>query len=121
MGLVNGKLLLRNPPLPDSAPVEVVAFADSGAPHLCIPDHTQIQLAVGEPYDAAYLCRCRKRATGGQCISTVEGCGCWPSRAVVDCVPENVRLQIGSRAIGHRNQAVRFALLGACFSSGSLK
>lgn len=44
MGLVNGKLLLRNPRLPDLAPVEVVALADSGALHLCIPDHVQIQL-----------------------------------------------------------------------------
>jgi len=46
MGLVNGKLLLRNPRLPDLAPVEVVALADSGALHLCIPDHIQIQLRL---------------------------------------------------------------------------
>jgi clan AA aspartic protease len=44
MGLVNGKLLLRNPRLPDLAPVEVVGLADSGALHLCIPEHIQIQL-----------------------------------------------------------------------------
>ena len=44
MGLVNGKLLLKNPRLPDLAPVEVVALADSGALHLCIPEHIQIQL-----------------------------------------------------------------------------
>ena len=44
MGLVNGKLLLRNPRLPELAPVEVVALADSGALHLCIPEHIQIQL-----------------------------------------------------------------------------
>ncbi|SRR5712691_7087451 len=46
MGLVNGKLLLKNPRLPDLAPVEVVALADSGALHLCIPDHIQIQLGL---------------------------------------------------------------------------
>ena len=44
MALVNGKLLLKNPRLPDLAPVEVVALADSGALHLCIPEHIQIQL-----------------------------------------------------------------------------
>lgn len=44
MGLVNGKLSLKNPRLPDLAPVEVIALADSGALHLCIPEHIQIQL-----------------------------------------------------------------------------
>ena len=46
MGLVNGKLLLKNPRLPDLAPVEVVALADSGALHLCIPEHIAIQLKL---------------------------------------------------------------------------
>jgi hypothetical protein len=46
MGLVNGKLLLKNPRLPGLAPVEVVALADSGALHLCIPEHVQIQLKL---------------------------------------------------------------------------
>ena len=46
MGLVNGKVLLKNPRLPALAPVEVVAFADSGAVHLCIPEHIQIQLKL---------------------------------------------------------------------------
>ena len=46
MGLVNGKLLLKNPRLPDLDPVEVVAMADSGALHLCIPEHIQIQLRL---------------------------------------------------------------------------
>jgi len=46
MGLVNGKLLLKNPRLPELAPVEVVALADSGALHLRIPDHIQIQLGL---------------------------------------------------------------------------
>ena len=46
MGLVNGRLLLKNPRLPDLAPVDVVALADSGALHLCIPEHVQIQLKL---------------------------------------------------------------------------
>src|SRR5258708_38711270 len=46
MGLVNDKLLLKNPRLPDLDPVEVVALADSGALHLCIPEHVQIQLKL---------------------------------------------------------------------------
>jgi len=46
MGLVNGKILLRNPRLPELAPVDVVALADSGAVHLCIPEHVQIQLKL---------------------------------------------------------------------------
>jgi clan AA aspartic protease len=46
MARVNEKVLLKNPRLPDLAPVEVVALADSGALHLCIPDHVQIQLRL---------------------------------------------------------------------------
>lgn len=48
MGLVNGKVILRNPRLPDLDPVDVVALADSGATHLCIPKHVQIQLKLEE-------------------------------------------------------------------------
>ena len=46
MGLVDGKVLLKNPRLPELAPVDVVALADSGAVHLCIPEHVQIQLKL---------------------------------------------------------------------------
>ena len=46
MGLVNGKILLKNPRLPELAPVDVVALADSGAVHLCIPEHVRIQLKL---------------------------------------------------------------------------
>jgi clan AA aspartic protease len=42
----NGKILLKNPRLPELAPVDVVALADSGAVHLCIPEHIQIQLKL---------------------------------------------------------------------------
>lgn len=46
MGWVNGKFLLKNPRLPDLEPIEVDALADSGAVHLCIPDHIRIQLRL---------------------------------------------------------------------------
>jgi clan AA aspartic protease len=46
MGLVNGNVLLKNPRLPELTPVDVVALADSGAVHLCIPEHVQIQLKL---------------------------------------------------------------------------
>ncbi|HBI44404.1 MAG TPA: clan AA aspartic protease [Planctomycetales bacterium] len=48
MGLVNVKLILKNPRKPELAPVEVDALADSGAVHLCIPPHVQIQLGLEE-------------------------------------------------------------------------
>ncbi len=46
MGLVNGKVFLRNPREPDLDPVEVDALADTGAVHLCIPDRICIQLQL---------------------------------------------------------------------------
>lgn len=48
MGLVNAKLILRNPRKTDLKPVEVDALADSAAVHLCIPPHIQIQLELEE-------------------------------------------------------------------------
>ena len=48
MGLVNAKLVLKNPRKPDLQPVEVDALVDSGAVHLCIPRHIQIQLELEE-------------------------------------------------------------------------
>lgn len=48
MGLVNGNLTLRNPRLPNLDSVNVEALADSGATHLCIPEHVQIQLKLDE-------------------------------------------------------------------------
>lgn len=48
MGLVNGKIQLKNPRLPDIEPVEAEALADTGAVHLCIPEHVQIQLQLEE-------------------------------------------------------------------------
>jgi clan AA aspartic protease len=46
MGLVNTKLVLKNPRNPGLQPVEVDALADSGSVHLCIPPHIQIQLEL---------------------------------------------------------------------------
>ena len=46
MGLVNGDQQLKNPRLADLAGVEVVALVDTGALHLCIPEHVRIQLKL---------------------------------------------------------------------------
>ncbi len=48
MGLEKARLVLKNPRRPDLEPVEVDVLADSGAVHLCIPAHVQIQLALEE-------------------------------------------------------------------------
>ena len=46
MGLGNGHLQLKNPRLSELAGVEVVALVDTGALHLCIPEHVRIQLKL---------------------------------------------------------------------------
>jgi clan AA aspartic protease len=51
MGLVIGNLILKNPRLADLEPVAVEALVDSGATHLCIPEHVQLQLHL-EPIDS---------------------------------------------------------------------
>ena len=48
MGLVNTKIILRNPRRPELSPVEIDALADTGAVHLFIPSHIQIQLELEE-------------------------------------------------------------------------
>jgi clan AA aspartic protease len=48
MGLIRAKLMLKNPRRPDLQPVEVDALADTGAVHLRIPSHVQIQLELEE-------------------------------------------------------------------------
>ena len=48
MGLIRGNFTLSNPTRPDLAPLEVSALADSGAVHLCIPEHLAIQLNLAE-------------------------------------------------------------------------
>ena len=46
MGLIRGSFSLSNPTRPDLAPMEVSALVDSGAVHLCIPEHLAIQLSL---------------------------------------------------------------------------
>ena len=41
-------MLLKNPRQSELEPVEVEALADSGAVHLCIPEHIRIQLQLDE-------------------------------------------------------------------------
>lgn len=48
MGLTNAKIQLRNPRLPELEAVEIDALADTGAVHLCIPPHIQLQLRIEE-------------------------------------------------------------------------
>jgi hypothetical protein len=48
IGLIRGTFSLCNPTRPDLAPLEVSALADSGAVHLCIPEHLAIQLSLAE-------------------------------------------------------------------------
>ncbi|GFE68041.1 clan AA aspartic protease [Chroococcus sp. FPU101] len=48
MGLVFSKIQLKNPVNPNLSPIEVEALADTGAVHLCIPEHIQIQLQLTE-------------------------------------------------------------------------
>lgn len=43
-------LSLRNPRFPELFPVEVQALADTGAVHLCVPEHVALQLRL-EEYD----------------------------------------------------------------------
>lgn len=47
MGLVYTKLLLSNP-IGDLSAIEVTALADTGALHLCIPEHIAFQLNLKE-------------------------------------------------------------------------
>lgn len=48
MGLVSAKVLLENPQEPGLRGIEVDTLVDSGAVHLCIPEHLQIQLKLKE-------------------------------------------------------------------------
>ncbi|MDI6640896.1 MAG: clan AA aspartic protease [Elusimicrobiota bacterium] len=48
MGLVNAKVILKNPRRPELAPVEVDALADTAAVHLSIPEHIRLQLELEE-------------------------------------------------------------------------
>ena len=46
MGLTNGMFVLKNPRRPELTPLSVEALADTGALHLCIPEHIRLQLQL---------------------------------------------------------------------------
>ena len=48
MGLFFSKIQLKNLRKSELNPIEVEALADSGAVHLCIPEHIKIQLQLEE-------------------------------------------------------------------------
>jgi len=48
MGLVSAKIILKNPSKVGLESIEVDALVDSGAVHLCIPEHIRIQLELYE-------------------------------------------------------------------------
>ena len=48
MGLIRGTFQLLNPLSQELAPLYVSALADTGAVHLCIPEHVALQLQVRE-------------------------------------------------------------------------
>lgn len=48
MDLVHAKITLKNPRNAKIKPIQIEALADSGALHLCIPAHLQIQLKLKE-------------------------------------------------------------------------
>jgi clan AA aspartic protease len=71
MGLVNGTVVLKNPRLPEVDPVEVEALADSGALHLCIPEHVKIQLRL-EAIDFKGVTRAGGSRTVVQYVGPIE-------------------------------------------------
>jgi clan AA aspartic protease len=46
MGISRANLVIANPIRPDLNPVQSAALADTGALHLCIPQHIALQLAL---------------------------------------------------------------------------
>lgn len=48
MGLVNARIILSNPMEKKLKSLEVDALVDSGAVHLCIPEHIRLQLKLEE-------------------------------------------------------------------------
>ena len=48
MGLASAKIQLRYPRLPELEAVEIDALADTGAVHMCIPQHVKIHLQLQE-------------------------------------------------------------------------
>jgi hypothetical protein len=53
MGLIETTVTLSNPSNPNLAPMQVSALVDTGALHLCIPEHIALQLQLNELEKAA--------------------------------------------------------------------
>ena len=51
MGLVYAEIKLSNPRVPGAEAVVVDALADSGALHLCIPQHLADELSLDKLYE----------------------------------------------------------------------
>jgi clan AA aspartic protease len=51
MGLVHTAITLKSSRHPELRPVEVNALVDTGALHLCIPEHVAIQLRLDRLYE----------------------------------------------------------------------
>ena len=50
MGLINAEIELSNPRDGEIRPVKVTALVDTGALHLCVPEHIALQLELQELY-----------------------------------------------------------------------
>lgn len=50
MGIINAQITLSNPRNRGLSPITVRALADTGALHLCIPEHIALQLELEELY-----------------------------------------------------------------------
>ena len=46
MGITYATIEIRNPVRPDLTPIAATALADTGALHLCIPQHIALQLSL---------------------------------------------------------------------------
>jgi clan AA aspartic protease len=51
MGITRSKITLSNPRRPNLEPIEIEALADTGALHLCIPEHIRLQLDLDKVED----------------------------------------------------------------------
>lgn len=45
---IDTNIILKNPRKPELMPIEISVLVDTGALHLCIPEHIQIQLQLEE-------------------------------------------------------------------------
>jgi clan AA aspartic protease len=51
VGLVYARIRLGNPRRPELSPLEAQALVDTGAMHLCIPQHVAVQLKLESAYE----------------------------------------------------------------------